>query len=167
MQDALTIRTATEDDTAEIDALLGRSYPKLLQPDYPPSVLVTALPLISRAQPQLIRSGSYFVAVRGGVILGAGGWSMESEFRRRGTGRVASVRHVVTDADCTRQGVATRLFHHIFETTRQAGVISLDCMSTRTAVPFYRAMGFDVIGEHDLELRPGISFPAIRMQRML
>ena len=56
------IRPGTRADLARVDALLSRSYPRLLKRDYPPSVLVTALPLISRAQPALLDSGSYYVA---------------------------------------------------------------------------------------------------------
>ena len=51
----IRVRPAERSDMAAVDALLARSYPRLLKPDYPPSVLVTALPLISRAQPALRR----------------------------------------------------------------------------------------------------------------
>ena len=61
----LTIRPGRTEDIAPLDALLARSYPRLLAADYPPSVLVTAIPRISRAQPRLVTSGTYFVALRG------------------------------------------------------------------------------------------------------
>jgi len=56
------IRPSTSADLAAVDALLARVYPRLLKADNPPSVLVTALPLISRAQPGLLRCGTYSVA---------------------------------------------------------------------------------------------------------
>jgi len=160
MEQALTIRPSTQADIAAIDALLARSYPRLLKRDYPPSVLVTALPLISRAQPGLITSGTYFVAEDQYDIVAAGGWTGN----RNGS---ASIRHVVTDHRHLRRGYATRLFEHIFDTARAAGVTILDCMSTRTAEPFYRSVGFEMLGPIELELRPGITFPAIRMQLQL
>lgn len=46
----LILRPATLDDLAAVDRLLADSYPRLLAADYAPSVLVTALPIISRAQ---------------------------------------------------------------------------------------------------------------------
>ena len=74
--DVVTIRTADMTDLAAIDALLSRSYPRVLAHDYPPSVLVLALPLLSRAQPVLVTSGRYYVAeTADGRVLGAGGWS--------------------------------------------------------------------------------------------
>ena len=46
---AYTVRAGRADDVGPVDALLQRAYPRLLRKDYKPSVLVTAIPLISRA----------------------------------------------------------------------------------------------------------------------
>ena len=54
----LTIRPTTMDDLSALDGLFARAYPRLLKADYPPSVMVTALPLISRAKPELLRCGT-------------------------------------------------------------------------------------------------------------
>ena len=156
----LVIRPGRHSDIAPLDALFARSYPRLLKADYPPSVLVLVLPLISRAQPQLVTSGTYFVAEDAdGTILGAGGWT-----RRRGRPRIGDIRHVVTDDRHTRKGVGRALFAEIFATARATGIKLTDCKSTRTAVPFYQAMGFATLGPVEVDLRPGISFPAIQMQ---
>ena len=70
------IRTAVISDIGAIDGILQRCYPRLLKADYPPSVLATALPRMTQAQPKLIMSGTYFVAEdRDGVLIGAGGWT--------------------------------------------------------------------------------------------
>ena len=64
MTESLTLRPRPRPaDLAAVDALLARSYPRLLAADYPPSVLVTALPLISRARPELLAVGTYWVAL--------------------------------------------------------------------------------------------------------
>ncbi|MEO0865606.1 MAG: hypothetical protein AAFY39_13690, partial [Pseudomonadota bacterium] len=65
----MIIRPSTKADMAAVDALLARTYPKLLKADYPPSVLVTALPVISRARPELLVCGTYYVADQDSVIL--------------------------------------------------------------------------------------------------
>ena len=73
MGDILTVRSARASDLSEIDALLGRSYPVLLKGHYPPSVMVTAVPVISKAQPRLLASGTYFVVLdEDDRIVGAG-----------------------------------------------------------------------------------------------
>ncbi len=166
MTTAFRIRVATRADIAAVDALLARSYPVLLKPDYPPSVMVTALPRISRARPELVSCGSYFVALdASGTIVGAGGWTPGSPIGgplRRGVGHI---RHVVTDHRRTRTGIGRVLMTHVIADASAQGVVRLDCLSTRTAVPFYTAMGFVVIGPVDVPLGPGSVFPSIAMVR--
>lgn len=159
----MRVRTTTRDDLAAVDALLARSYPKLLKPDYPPSVLVTALPLISRAQPALLSSGTYYlVETEGGRLLGAGGWSRDRQVRD-----VGHIRHVVTDVTAIRRGVGRLLLTHVLAQARLSGVHDMECWSTFTAEPFYRAMGFETEGPIDVPLQPGITFPALRMKQRL
>ena len=161
------VRRSRSSDLAALDTLFAASYPKLLKADYPPSVLVTALPLISRAQPGLLTSPTYFVAEdQEGRIIGAGGWTKARPQggRRRGVGHV---RHVVTDHRCLRNGVARGIMEQIIDTAQGLGIGRLDCQSTRTAVPFYTACGFQALGEIEVTLRPGIAFPAVAMARNL
>lgn len=166
--DTLAIRPATASDIGAIDALLAVSYPKLLKADYAPSVLVTALPLISRAQPRLVTSGTYYVAEgEGGAILAAGGWSWNGPQGPVGPPDMGHVRHLVCDHRVTRQGIAGRLMRHAMDKAKAAGVRRLDCQSTLTAVRFYAALGFRQIGEIEIRLRPGILFPAVHMQAEL
>jgi len=158
----LNVRVATRADIAAVDALLARAYPRLLKADYAPSMLVMALPLIARAQPGLVVSGRYFVAVdAAGQVLGAGGYSPD----RRG--RAGQVRHVVTDDRHQRQGIGRALLTHVLAEARAAGLERLDCMATLTAVRFYAALGFAVQGPITVPLAPGIDFPAVMMARAL
>ncbi len=158
----MLIRPSTLSDLAAVDALLARTYPKLLKADYPPSVLVTALPLISRAQPKLLTCGTYYVVEDDAVILGAGGWTQDAKQPDLG-----HIRHVVTDDRALRRGVGRALMQHCFEAARATGVQRMECWATRTAVSFYKAVGFAELGPMDVELSAGISFPSVRMLRDL
>ncbi len=170
MARTLTLRPATPADLAAVDLLLSRSYPRLLAADYPPSVMVTALPIISRARPELLASGRYFVAVDAeGRILGAGGWSgaapgpsdqPEAEAMRASIGHI---RHFATDPAALRRGIGRALMARVTAQARGVGMVQLDCLSTRTAVPFYASCGFRDLGPVNVALRPGIDFPAVRM----
>lgn len=153
------IRPSRDSDLAAVDALLARSYPKLLKADYPRSVLVTALPIISRARPELIGCGTYFVAEEDTRIIGAGGWTRDS--RRSGLGHI---RHVVTDDRALRRGVGRAVLQRVLDTARAAGIAELECWSTRTAEPFYAAMGFATEGPMEVSLAPAVRFPAVRMR---
>ena len=165
----LSVRPAVRADLAGVDALLAHSYPSLLKADYAPSVLVTAIPLISKAQPRLVTSGTYFVVVDShDVIVGAGGWSRSGPpGMASGPVTVGHVRHVVSDHTRLREGIGRRLMAHIFETARSAGITQLECFSTLTAVPFYAALGFLQLGPMTVQLREGIDFPAVHMRRFI
>jgi GNAT superfamily N-acetyltransferase len=164
MTDLLTLRPSTLADLSAVDALLAHSYPRLLAADYPPSVLVTALPLISRARPELLGSGTYWVAIDGGgEVVGAGGWTQGGPIDGAGSPGTGHVRHVVTRAGRVRQGIGRALMGRVMAQAAGAGVRRMDCLSTRTAVAFYASLGFTALGPVDVPLRPGIVFPAVRM----
>lgn len=163
----ITLRTATRADIAAIDALLARSYPRLLRADYAPSVVVTAIPRIARAQPHLVTSGSYYVAEIAGEIVGAGGWSAQRPGGGRPEAGRANLRHLVTDDRRQRQGIGRALMGHVMAEAGQAGATWMHCLATLTAVPFYRAMGFAELGPVTVPLGPGVDFPAVEMRRDL
>jgi GNAT superfamily N-acetyltransferase len=163
MEQTLTLRRAALSDLGAVDALLSRSYPRLLAQCYRPSTLVTALPLISRARPELIGSGRYFLALEDERVVGAGGWSAAGPTDPGTVRGVAHVRHVVTDDRLVRRGIGRAIMRRVVADARADGFEWLECLSTRLAVPFYEALGFATIQPIDVPLRPGISFPAIRM----
>lgn len=161
MVETFTLRVARSDDLAGLDALYARSYPKLLKADYPPSVLVTALPLISKAQPRLLASGTYYVCETGdGDPIGAGGWTLARQGR-------ADVRHIVTDDRYTRRGVARAILRRCLAEAAAQGLRRMMCKSTYTAVPFYASLGFVEEGRVEVPLAPGITFTAVQMWRKL
>jgi GNAT superfamily N-acetyltransferase len=158
------IRAATSDDLADLDRLMARAYPALLKHDYKPSTLVSALPLITRAQPALLISGRYFVAEIDDTIVAAGGWSFATPGGQPGARGVGHVRHVVCSPDRTRQGVGRALMSNVMLHAKGSGVGRLECLSTRTAAPFYAALGFEDLGPVDLPLAPAIMFPCVAMR---
>lgn len=163
-----TLRTATHADIAAVDALLVRSYPILLKPDYPPSVMVSIVPLISRAQPALVTCGTYFVVEVESSVVAAGGWTDAGPRGGRREAALCHVRHVVTDARATRQGHGRSLMSHIMTTARAAGNSRIEALSTLTAVPFYDAMGFVARGEVAVPIgATRLPFQAVQMEAIL
>ncbi len=161
------IRATTKSDISAVDALLARSYPILLKPDYLPSVLVTALPLISKAQPGLVTCGTYFGVFDGDALVGAGGWTRAAPGGARRASTLGHIRHVVTDHTRVRSGIGRALMEHIVQDAKATGVTQMACQSTLTAEPYYAAMGFMRLRPISVPLRPGIEFPAIAMQRQV
>jgi GNAT superfamily N-acetyltransferase len=170
MAETLTVRVAGSADIAAVDALLARAYPALLRADYPPSLQVLAVPLIARANARLVCSGRYYVVEEAGSLVGAGGWSRSSPPWRNGgrvRRRLGHVRHVVTDHRRTRRGIGRSLMARVLADASASGVAVMECLSTRTAVPFYVACGFLEIDRCEVALAPGIDFPVVRMARRL
>jgi len=157
------IRPSTKADMAAVDALFARVYPKLLKADYPPSILVTALPHISRAQPKLLACGTYYVAeAPDGRIVGAGGWTPDGRDTTLG-----HIRHVVTDDRVVRQGIGRALIARALAEAHGQDKTRMECWSTRTAVSFYASLGFEMVGPIEVPLMPGITFPSMRMTQGL
>lgn len=166
MCQTITIRPATPGDLDAASTLLARSYRALLAADYAPEVLRDTLPFLTRANPALMRCGTYFLAVDDdGRPLAAGGWTDTSPHgspARRGEGHI---RHVATDPDHARTGLGRRLMEEVIASAGAAGVRVLHCQSTLTARPFYRALGFENGGRIDIRIAPGLWFPAVQMRR--
>ncbi len=159
------VRIAEQGDIGAVDALLMRAYPRLLRDDYEADLLARALPVISRAQPELVTCGTYWVVEDKGAFVGAGGWTPETP----GTGRVVTgighIRHVVTDDRAVRRGVGRALMGHVVAQAKMHGIEQLQCFSTLTAVGFYEAMGFVQCGGRVIPLGPDLGFPSMDMTR--
>ncbi|SIT03664.1 Acetyltransferase, GNAT family [Roseivivax lentus] len=165
--DRFSIRTAQASDFTAVDRLFSESYPVLLRTAYSEDICTRALPLISRAQPDLVRSGKFFLVHRGSKLVGAGGWTRSAPGTGIVTPGVGHVRHVVSDYRFQRQGIGRRLLDYVMINAQGDGLSALRCFSTLNAVPFYTAMGFTEEGPVDLPLPGGVHFPAIRMHATL
>lgn len=160
------IRVARPEDSQALGSLLLASYSTLLTDHYDPVLLETALPFVARANPTLLASGTYYLAVAGNGIVGCGGCSMD----RPGTGETAAgeayVRHVATHPDWLGRGIGRSLLARCFADAGPS-VHTLHCFSTLNAEPFYRACGFETVGPMEVPMGPTVKFPAVRMKRTL
>lgn len=166
----ISIRTATPSDAEAVGTLLQASYPTLMAPGYPADVLERALPLIVRANPALLRSGTYCLAeAPDGALAGCGGWTLE----RPGAAdapvdpALGHIRHFATHPGWTRRGVGRALFERCAADARAAGVRRFECYASLVAEPFYAALGFVAVEPLVVAMGPGISFPSVRMIRDL
>ena len=161
-----SVRVARPDDAEALSALLFASYSKLLATHYTREVLEIALPFMTKANPVLLASGTYYVADIDNAPVGCGGWSME----RPGTGETvpgeAHIRHVAIHPEWAGRGVGRALLARCFVDARPS-VHTLHCFSTLNAEPFYRACGFETIGPIEVPTGPTLQFPAILMKRVL
>ncbi len=168
MPGGFRIRVSTPADEARVTDLLKASYPALMAPSYHKAVLASAIPLMTRANPKLLSSGSYYVAVGDeGRFVGGGGWTME----RPGTGEIAGdlahIRHFAVRADCTGLGVARAIYTRCETEARTAGVGRFECYSSLNAEGFYGALGFKRIRPISVPMGRDIALPSILMERSI
>jgi GNAT superfamily N-acetyltransferase len=162
------IRIARPSDSDAVGALLAASYSSLLTARYDSDTLGRALPVMSRANPALLRSGTYYVAERAPCnLVGCGGWTTA----RPGSGEIfegeAHIRHFATHPEWVGRGVGTSLLARCFNDARILGIRKLHCFSTLNAERFYRASRFETIGPVDVPMGPSLTFPGILMSREL
>jgi N-acetylglutamate synthase-like GNAT family acetyltransferase len=157
------LRVASINDTPAVSALLEASYPTLLRADYSAEILGAALPLLTRANPSLLASGTFYVAQAESRIVGCGGWS----FERPGSGEIVAglghVRHFATHPDWTRIDVGRALLSRCIEEATIGGLDILHCQSTLSAQEFYRKQGFVAIETTGVELAPNVVLAAVLM----
>ncbi len=162
------VRTSTETDSAAVTALLQKSYAALLQDAYHADVLENALPLITKARPELLISGSYYVAEDdSGRIIGAGGWTKQSPTGQNEAPGNGNIRHFGTDPGHTGKGIGRSLMARCVGDALESGVTELNCYSTLNGEAFYRACGFRSVEPFSITLPGGVVFPSVRMIRSL
>ena len=163
--DATRITVANLQDAAELESLYRESYGALLETNYSADLLQQALPLLCRVNTGLIEAGTYFVAREANErIVGGGGWSFSEPGSINGKPGHAHLRHFAILPDKVRCGIGRSLF----EACRTAAhdVRVFECISTRTAVPFYRALGFRTVKRTAVPLAADLAFPSIHMIRL-
>jgi ribosomal protein S18 acetylase RimI-like enzyme len=164
---SITIHVAKSDDASAISALFARSYSTFLVNDYAPEILERAMPFLTFAKPDLLNSGTYYIAKTDrGEVVGAGGWTAMRPGSKADdvqTG-LAHVRHFAVDPDHARQGIASMLFGRCVQDAKASqNVTHFECYSTLTARRFYEKLGFRVIGEFAAPFAPDFSFPSLHM----
>ena len=167
MQDDVLIRHAETTDAAAVERLLLASYPALMANSYDAETLARALPLMTRANPRLLASGTYYVAEVGDEIIGCGGWSPELPGTKTIVAHIGHVRHFAVHPSYVGRGVGRAIFERCEAQAQDSAISKLECFSSRNAVDFYRAVGFDVIREIEVEMASDTKFPSVLMCKSL
>lgn len=163
----LQIRTATPDDLDALTELIAASYLQLDASLYPPGQLAAALPLMSKANPKLLASGTYYIVSSDGEKAGCGGWTFEAPGTGIVTDGVAHVRHFATHPDHLRKGVARMLLDRCCKEASAHGARRMKSQSTLQGEAFYASAGFRSLGRIDVRFTDAISLVAIEMERPL
>jgi N-acetylglutamate synthase-like GNAT family acetyltransferase len=163
-----SVRVSTPSDADAVSTLLAASYSTLLASHYEKELLDRALPFMTKANPKLLASGTFYVAQsRPGGLVGCGGWT----FEQPGIGNVvpgeAHIRHFATHPGWTRMGVARSIMERCRIDAKAQGIGKLHCYSTLAAESFYKEAGFKSVASSYVLMGSNVPFPVIMMQHEL
>lgn len=173
----ITIRRATAADIPALLALIPESARALSRGFYTPEQTEAAIRYVFGVDSRLIADGTYFVAVDGGTIVGAGGWSRQrtlygGDQRPMGAGEAldptvdaARIRAFFLAGTHARQGIGARLLEACAAAASAAGFSHLELMSTLPGVPFYARLGFRELRRVTDLLPDGTALEFVHMAR--
>lgn len=139
-----------------------------MQPYYAPPLLDAALPYITRANPILLASGTFFLAEDpNGNAVGCGGWTRERPGKGDVEPELGHIRHFATRPDHTGRGIGRSLYSACVRQAKSAGIIRLECYASLNAVGFYSALGFKKTEDMDVELSGQTKLPSVLMMQSI
>lgn len=159
------LRAATSDDARKVSDVLAASYATLYRGWYRDDVLAAALPAMTRARPELLASGRYFLCERMGRAVACGGWSLAPPQGGAEAGR-GHLRHFGTHPDHLGLGCGSAIVERSLEEARDAGCVEMEVLSSLTAEAFYAGRGFKTISAAAATIG-GVPFACMLMRRGL
>jgi|GEM_PF-174649 len=98
-----------------------------------------------------------YVYERAGAVLGISGWIEEGENRAR-------ITHCFTAPEAYGSGIGSQILKHALTQVHRAGFHDVSLRATLNAEAFYRRLGFEKVGNHDLPITEGWSIKGAVMQ---
>ena len=161
----MQVRRAGPADAGAVEHVLRSSYPTLMAGAYDAALLARALPLITKANPKLLASGSYYLAESNGFAVGCGGWTAEEPGNGAIVPGLAHIRHFGVSHRHIGHGIGRALFERCEVEARAAGMTRFECHASLNGEAFYAALGFRSAGAIAVPMGPDLAFPSIRMHR--
>ena len=160
----MSVRIATPADSDAVTGLLQASYPTLMRGAYDDDLLEAVLPAMTKAQPGLLASGTYYVAtLEDGSLAGCGGWTRERPDDGDISKAAGHIRHFAVHPDRARQGVGRAIYERCRADARAAGLDRLECYSSLNGESFYSALGFKRLRIIQVPMHNDIAFPSVHM----
>lgn len=141
---------------------------------YTPDEIETFVEQFGTMDFAVVEEGHFLVAADDrGKLLGSGGWSRLPPGYQRGIGSasaprdIATVRGVFVDPAATRNGIGATIMRHTEADAARHGVSMLRLTAMLSAVALYEALGYRQTARRAIELRDGLSFGCLDMEKRL
>jgi len=170
---------AVESDASALEDVVTVSVRELQAPYYSAEQIAAALGPVFGVDRQLIRDGTYFLAERDGVIVGCGGWSKRSSRFGGDSARdsedalldprkdAARIRAFFVHPSFARQGIGHSIMVACESAIAEAGFDAVEIVATLAGEPLYASFNYAVVRRYDIELKGGLSLPAVEMAKKI
>ena len=170
-------RLAEMTDAAAIETLIAESARGLRGSFYSGAQVEGAIGDVFGVDSQLIKDGTYFVALAGQRLVGCGGWSKRNapyggDHARSGEDSLrdpdcdpAMIRAFFVHPEFARKGVGRELMRRSEIAARESGFRDIEIVATLPGEPLYAACGFTVVQRYEISLSNGEVLPVVRMRR--
>ncbi len=170
-------RLAELTDIPQLETLIPASVRELQRDFYTSEQIEGAIGTVFGVDTQLIRDGTYFVAIADGRIVGCGGWSRRKTLyggdRAKTTAdplrdprtEPAMVRAFFVDPGYVRRGIGREFMRRSEAAAFAAGFQTIEMIATLAGEPLYASCGYVVVERYDIPLVNGASMPVLRMRR--
>lgn len=173
------IRKANLEDRSELERLIAESARGLSREDYNDAQIEAAIATVFGVDTDLIDDGTYFVAESAGELIGCGGWSRRrtlfggDQYTTRDASYLdpasepAKIRAFFVHPGHARKGVGHAILDRCESEAAAHGFRAVELMATMPGVPFYRACGYEALGDYDLELSAEVKLELMPMRKEL
>ena len=168
MSTDFTIRVASLEDEKSVTELLQASYPILMSSRYSLEMLSVVLPAITKANPSLLSSGTFYLAeITNKTVIGCGGWTRERPGSGEITAAVGHIRHFATHPEWVGKSVGRTIYEMCKREAIKAEIHCLECYSSLNAEGFYAALGFKSLKNIDIILGNNQKITSVWMRRFI
>jgi GNAT superfamily N-acetyltransferase len=170
-------RIAKMSDVPAIAALIPISARGLRSNYYTSEQVEGAIGTVFGVDSQLIKDGTYFVAVMEERIIGCGGWSKRmtpfggdavktgEDLLRDPARDPAMIRAFFVHPDFARRGIGREIIRLSEQGAREAGFATVEIVATLPGEPLYAVCGYAVMERFAIDLPNGACLPVVRMKR--
>lgn len=173
----ITYRTAEQADIPALEELIPLSARQLQRGYYSSNQLDGAIGTVFGLDTQLIKDGTYFVALTGTVIIGCGGWSrrittyggdrakIEEDRLRDPQTEPAMIRAFFVHPNYARRGIGREFIRRSEIAAAAGGFQRIEIVATLAGEPLYTACGYVPVEQTSIELVNGQRMTLVKMRR--
>jgi GNAT superfamily N-acetyltransferase len=173
-----TLRLARESDIPALEILIPLSVRTLQAAHYSAAQMEAALGPVFGVDRQIIRDGTYFVALQQDQIVGCGGWSFRQTLFGGDRDRpgedarfdpkrdAARIRTFFIHPDLARRGIGRSILVACEAALQKAGFQSAELVGTLTGEPLYASFGYTVVERYEVSMSSGLTLPVVRMAKL-